>query len=79
VRQDLETWGQQQSALPLLVEKPGRTKAEAPRYWHGQSVIRQVEVEYSDGRIVSEARRFSWCIRAKAQFGFQGVDNIPWR
>jgi hypothetical protein len=29
----------------LLGEKPGRTKAEAPRRWHGQSVIRQVEVE----------------------------------
>ena len=51
VRQELETWGQQQSALPLLVEKPGRTKDEAPRRWHGQSVLRQVEVEYSDGRV----------------------------
>jgi transposase len=58
VRQELEAWGQQQSALPLLVEKPGRTKDEAPRCWHGQSVIRQVEVEYSDGCIVSEALRF---------------------
>src|ERR671930_1710536 len=44
VRQALEAWGQQQSALPLLVEKPGRTKAEGPRRWHGQSVIRPVEV-----------------------------------
>src|ERR671933_2345262 len=52
VRQALEAWGQQQSALPLLVEKPGRTKAEAPRRWHGQSVIRQVEVEDSDKRVV---------------------------
>jgi transposase len=58
VRQELEAWGQQQSALPLLVEKPGRTKDEAPRRWHGQSVLRQVEVEYSDGRVVSEALRF---------------------
>jgi len=58
VRQELEAWGQQQSALPLLVEKPGRTKDEAPRRWHGQSVIRQVEVEYSDGRVVAEALRF---------------------
>jgi transposase len=58
VRQALEAWGQQQSALPLLAEKPGRTKDEAPRCWHGQSVIRQVEVEDSDGRIVSEALRF---------------------
>ena len=58
VRQELEAWGQQPPALPLLVEKPGRTKAEAPRYWHGQSVVRQVEVEYSTGRVAAEALRF---------------------
>jgi transposase len=58
VRQELEAWGRQQAALPLVVEKSGRTKDEAPRRWHGQSVIRQVEVEYSDGRVVSEALRF---------------------
>jgi transposase len=58
VRQELEAWGQQQSALPLLVEKPGRTTTEAPRRWHGQSVVRQVEVEYSDGRVGVEALRF---------------------
>jgi transposase len=58
VRQELEAWGQQQPALPLLLEKPGRTQDEAPRCWHGQSVIRPVEVEYSDGRLVSEALRF---------------------
>ena len=45
IRQALEAWGQQHLALPLLVEKPGRTKAEAPRCWHGQSVMRQVEGE----------------------------------
>jgi transposase len=58
VRQELEVWGQQQPGLPLLVEKPGRTKAEAPRRWHGQSVRRQVEVEYSDGRVAQEELRF---------------------
>ena len=58
VRQELEVWGQQQPVLPLLVEKPGRTKAEEPRRWHGQSVRRQVEVEYSDGRIAQEELRF---------------------
>jgi hypothetical protein len=58
VRQELEAWGQQQPALPLLVEKPGRTKDEACRQWHGQSVIRPVEVEYSDGRVRQEALRF---------------------
>jgi transposase len=58
VRQALEAWGQQQSALPLLVEKPGRTKAEAPRRWHGQSVMRPVEVEYRDARVAPAALRF---------------------
>jgi transposase len=58
VRHELEAWGQQQAALPLLVEKPGRTTAEAPRRWHGQSVVRQVEVEDSDGRVSVEALRF---------------------
>src|ERR1700756_5170908 len=58
VRQELEAWGQHHSGLPLLVEKPGRTKDEAPRRWHGQSVHRQVEVEYSDGRVAREALRF---------------------
>ena len=58
VRQELEAWGQHQSGLPLLVEKPGRTNDEAPRRWHGQSVIRQVEVEDSDGQVTCEALRF---------------------
>jgi transposase len=58
IRQDLEAWGQQQAVLPLLVEKPGRTKAEAPRRWHGHSVLRRVEVEYSEGRVAQEELRF---------------------
>jgi transposase len=58
VPQELEAWGQQQSALPLLVEKPGWTQGEVPRRWHGQSVLRQVEVEDSDGRVTQEALRF---------------------
>jgi transposase len=58
VRQELEAWGQQQPALPLLVAKPGRTKDEEPRRWHGQSVLRQVEVEYSEGRVAPEEVRF---------------------
>src|SRR5262249_48913049 len=45
-------------ALPLLVEKPGRTKDEAPRRWHGHSVLRRVEVEASEGRVVQEEVRF---------------------
>ena len=51
VRQELEAWGQQQSQLPLLLEKPGRTRQESPRRWHGASAVRQVEVEYADGRL----------------------------
>jgi transposase len=58
VRQALEAWGRQQPVLPLLVEKPGRTQHEEPRRWHGQSVLRQVEVEYSEGRIAHETLRF---------------------
>jgi len=57
VRQELETWGQQQEALPLLLEKPGRTRQEPPRRWHGCSVTRPVAVEYADGRLaVAEFR-----------------------
>jgi transposase len=58
VRQALEGWGREQPTLPLLVEKPGRTQDEAPRRWHGHSVLRQVEVEYSDGRVAQEELRF---------------------
>ena len=58
VRQDLEGWGQQQATLPLLVEKPGYTRGAAPRRWRGQSVTRQVAVEYSDGRVAQETVRF---------------------
>jgi transposase len=41
-----------------LLEKPGRTRQELPRRWHGQSVVRQVEVEYADGRVAVEELRF---------------------
>jgi len=58
VRQALEAWGQQQPVLPLLAEKAGRTKDEACRRWHGQSVLRPAEVEYSDGRVTQEEVRF---------------------
>jgi transposase len=57
VRQEVEAWGQQQEALPLLLEKPGRTRQEAPRRWHGASVVRQVEVEDAEGHLdVAEIR-----------------------
>ena len=58
VRQELEAWGQQQPVFPLLMEKPGRTKDEAPRRWHGHSVLRRVEVEYNAGRVAQEELRF---------------------
>jgi transposase len=58
VRQELAAWGRRQPVLPLVLEKPGRTKDEAPRHWHGQSVMRQVEVEYSDGQVTQEEVRF---------------------
>src|SRR5262249_31385673 len=49
VRQALAAWRQQPSALALLVEKPGRTKAEAPLPCHGQSSMRHIAVEYTEG------------------------------
>jgi len=55
VRQELEAWGQQHAPLPVLVEKPGRTKRDAPRRWRGQSVERVVAVEYGDGRVDQES------------------------
>jgi transposase len=58
IRQDLETWGQQHAPLPLLIEKPGRTKGEPSRCWRGLSVTRAVPVEYSDGRVAQETVRF---------------------
>src|SRR5499426_470200 len=58
IRQELEAWGRQHPALPLLVEKPGRTKADEPRRWHGHSVLRRVEVDYSEGRVAQEEVRF---------------------
>src|SRR5262252_7754492 len=58
VRQALEAWGQQHGALPLLLAKPGRTRQEPPRHWHGASVVRPVEVEYTDGRLAVEELRF---------------------
>src|SRR6516164_7319306 len=58
IRQELEAWGCQHPPLPLLAEKPGRTRDEAPRRWRGQSIRRQVEVEYSDGRVTQEEVRF---------------------
>jgi transposase len=58
VRQELEAWGRAQPALPLVLEKPGRTKDGPPRCWHGQSVLCRVEVEYRDGRVTAEALRF---------------------
>jgi hypothetical protein len=33
VRQAGEAWGQQHGALPLWLEKPGRTRQEPPRCW----------------------------------------------
>ena len=58
IRQALEAWGREHPPLPLVVEKPGRTQDEAPRRWHGHSVLRPVEVEYSDGRVAQEELRF---------------------
>ena len=54
VRQELEAWGCQQPAWPLLLETPGPTQDEAPRRWQGHRVLRQVEGEYKEGRLAPE-------------------------
>jgi transposase len=58
MRQELEAWGQQHGPLPLLLEKPGRTRQEPPRRWHGHSIVRPVAVEYADGRRALAEIRF---------------------
>jgi len=58
VRQEVEAWGPQHGALPLWLAKPGRTRQEPPRRWHGQRVVRRVPVEYADGRLDVAERRF---------------------
>lgn len=58
VRQAREAWGPPPPAVPLVVEQPGRTQAEAPRHWPGQRVVRQGEGEDSPGRGAAEALRF---------------------
>ena len=58
VRQELAAWGRAEPALPLVLEKPGRTKDAPPRCWQGQRVIRQGAVEDSDGRVMAETLRF---------------------
>ena len=58
VRQEVEAWGQQHGAVPLLLEKPGRTRQEPPRRWHGQRVVRRVPGEDADGRLAVAEIRF---------------------
>jgi transposase len=58
VRPELEAWGQQHGPLPLLLDKPGRTRQEPPRRWHGHRVVRQGEVEYAEGRLALAPLRF---------------------
>src|SRR5215470_15839166 len=71
VRQEVEAWGQQHGALPLSLEKPGRTRQEPPRRWHGQSVVRRVPVEYADGRLDVAAIRF--LVVYSSQLAHQGA------
>ncbi len=51
IRQEVESWGQKQVSLPLLLEKPGKRRSDAPRRWYGRSVTRQVEVEDGQGQV----------------------------
>jgi transposase len=58
IRQEVETWGQHQVSLPLLLERPAKRQGEAPRRWYGRSVTRQVKVEYQDGQSALAPIRF---------------------
>jgi transposase len=71
VCQELEVWGQQHDPLPLLLEKPGRTRQEPPRRWHGQSVTRRVAVEYADGR--SDVAEIRFLVVHSSQLGHQAA------
>ena len=58
IRQEVETWGQKQVSLPLLLDKPSKRRGEPPRRWYGRSVSRDVEVEYGESRIDLVSLRF---------------------
>jgi transposase len=58
IRQEVEAWGQKQVSLPLLLEKAGKRRSDAPRRWYGRSVIRQVEVEDGQGQVTLAPIRF---------------------
>jgi transposase len=58
IRQEVESWGQQQASLPLLLEKAGKRRSDTPRRWYGRSVKRQVEVEDSQGQVSLAPMRF---------------------
>jgi hypothetical protein len=51
IRHELEAWGQRQTSLPLVVDKPGQRRQDAPRRWYGRSVEREVAVEYREGHV----------------------------
>lgn len=58
MRQEVERWGQQQTSLPLLLEKAGKRRSEAPRRWYGRSVTRPGEVEDGKGQGTLAPMRF---------------------
>jgi hypothetical protein len=58
IRQEVEAWGQRRVSLPVLLEKPGKRRADAPRRWYGRSVTHQVEVEDGEGHVTLAPMRF---------------------
>jgi hypothetical protein len=71
VRQEGEAWGQQHGAWPCWLAKPGRTRQEPPRRWHGHSVVRRVPVEEADGRLAMADRR--WLVVHSRQWAHQAA------
>ena len=58
IRQEVETWGQRHTSLPLLLERAAKRRGDPPRRWYGRSVRREVEVEYEDEHIALAPIRF---------------------
>jgi hypothetical protein len=63
IRQEVEAWGQKQSSLPLLVDKPARRRRDAPR--DGMVAVLPVRSKWNMTTVTSSGLRFAlWrCIR----------------
>jgi hypothetical protein len=77
--QEGEAWGQQPSGWPFWLAKPGRTRQEPPRRWHGPRGVRRIPVEDADGRRAGAERRLLGVPSSRAAPGRRGRTPRPWR